>query len=58
LQRVGAIATRVERRRSRRERARRTAQIAPSECHLGLRYDAAGARAIVFATEGAGGAAQ
>ena len=56
LQRVGAIGARLERGRRGRQRARRAAEVAHGEGHLGLCDDTAGTRQLLVGTEAAGGA--
>jgi hypothetical protein len=58
LQRVGAIGVRLERGRSGRQGARRAAEVAHREGHLGLRDDTTGARQRLVGAEAAGGAPQ
>jgi hypothetical protein len=58
LQRVGAIAARLERDRRRRQRTRRAAEVAHGQRHLGLRNDASSARQLLVGAEAAGGAPQ
>ena len=58
LQRVGAIGVRLERGRGRRQRARRAAEVAHGQRHLGLGDDAACARQLLVGAEAAGGAPQ
>ncbi len=58
VRRVGAIGVRLERGRSRSQRARRAAQIAHRERHLRLCDDAARTRQLLVRTEAARGAPQ
>src|SRR5882672_1152496 len=55
MKRVDAIGVRLERGRRGRQRARRAAEVAHGECHLGLCDDTAGTRELLVRAEAAGG---